>query len=451
MNILDILRAPWAITPDKLQELQGIYATHLRGEKINLEALEARLGQPLQNTPTAYEVLDGGVAVLALDGIIAPKANLFMRISGGTSAQLFERAVLDAAADPAVRSMILATDSPGGSVHGTPEAADAVRRFGTAKPIVSLASGTMASAAYWIGSAANAVYVSSPTVLVGSIGVVATHNYSPREGNSATTEISAGKYKRIASGNEPLSKEGRAYMQAQVDHIYQVFVDAVSAHRGAGVDTVLEHMADGRMFVGQQAINAGLVDGVATFDALAAQMATNPDAFARRRKAVVRVGTLPSRSAGAAPKDKSTVKGKTSMNDEQQPLTRASLEQDHAPVFAQVKAEFMALGAQSERDRIQGVREQSIPGHEALVEQLAADGKTTPAEAAMAVNAAQRNAMTAAAQAHANDAPAAAPASPAPADKPAKTKAEQVSEAKTYAQQHNVDFVAALKALGYAA
>ena len=424
MSILDILRAPWAITPDKLAEMQAIYQVHLRGEKLDIGAIEARIGRPLQNNQkAAYDIQDGGVAVLALDGIIAPKMNFFMQISGGVSAQQFERAVLDAAVDPQVRSLLIATDSPGGSVNGTPEVAAAVQRFAAVKPVAALATGVMASAAYWIGSSANAVYASGPTVMVGSIGVVATHDYTPQKDGTQTTEITAGKYKRIASANEPLSKDGRAYLQSQVDHLYQVFVDTVAAHRGTSAEQVLKNMADGRVFIGQQAIDAGLVDGVSTLDALVAEMASHPDRFAQRRKAVFALGS-PSKSAGAAPKDRTPVKGTASMNDDNPTLTRASLEQDHAAVFAQVRAEFMALGATQERTRIAGVREQAMPGHEALIEQLAADGKTTPEQAAMAVMAAHRQAMNAAAQAHANDAPAAAAHSPAPADTAPDPKAQ---------------------------
>ena len=113
------------------------------------------------------------------------------------------------------------------------------------------------------------------------------------------------------------------------------------------------------------------------------------------------------------------------MSDET--ITRASLEQDHAPLFAQVKAEFTALGAQQERDRIAGVRAQCLPGHEALIDKLAMDGKTTPGEAAMAVNAAQREAMNATAKALDADAPAAAKASAAPDDKPAADTPQAVA------------------------
>ena len=49
MQITDIITAPWAIVPEKLFEIQAIYATHACGEKIDISAVEARLGKPLVN------------------------------------------------------------------------------------------------------------------------------------------------------------------------------------------------------------------------------------------------------------------------------------------------------------------------------------------------------------------------------------------------------------------
>ncbi len=88
MTLSDIVTGPWAILPETLLELQGIYATHLRGEKIDVRAVEARLGRPLASEQQRYELLDGGVAVLRAAGVMAPKANLFMQISGGISTQM---------------------------------------------------------------------------------------------------------------------------------------------------------------------------------------------------------------------------------------------------------------------------------------------------------------------------------------------------------------------------
>ena len=99
------------------------------------------------------------------------------------------------------------------------------------------------------------------------------------------------------------------------------------------------------------------------------------------------------------------------MDGKETTLTRASIEQDHAQLFAAMQTEFMQAGAQAERQRIADVRAQSLPGHEALIEKLAMDGKTTPEQAAMAVTAAEREKLLAAANAHFDDAPKAAAAS----------------------------------------
>ena len=453
MTLLDLITGAWAIEPDKLREIQAIYATHLRGEKIDIPALEARLGRPLASEQQQYTVEPGGVAVLRMSGIIAPKANLFMQVSGGLSTQMATKQLESAVADQRVRSIVLAIDSPGGNVIGTPEMAAAVREMSAIKPIVTHSDGALASAAYWIGSAANAVYLSGPTVQAGSIRVVIDRTFNP---NSALREesIVAGKYKRIVKSNEPLSDEARAMVQADVDYVYSLFVDAVAQHRDTTAQQVLDRMAEGRVFRGQQAIDAGLVDGVSTLDALMESMATDPAPYANRRKAVFAVAALPSPSAGAAPKDKTTTREKepTMPGENQAPITRASFEQDHAPLFAQLRGEFTALGATQERERIQAVLAvgANLPGHEKLLNTLAFDGKTTAPEASMAVLKAEGDQRAAAIKAHAEDAPEPAKGSAAPADKGAKTKEQMAAEAQAHAKKNGVDVVTALKELGYA-
>ena len=453
MTLLDLITGAWAIEPDKLREIQAIYATHLRGEKIDIAALEARLGRPLASEQQQYTVEPGGVAVLRMSGVIAPKANLFMQVSGAMSTQMATRQLESALADQRVRSIVLAIDSPGGNVIGTPEMAAAVREMSAIKPIVTHSDGALASAAYWIGSAANAVYLSGPTVQAGSIGVVIDRSYNPASA-SREESIVAGRYKRFSKSNEPLSDEARAIVQADVDYVYSLFVDQVAAYRDTTSEQVLERMADGRVFRGQQAIDAGLVDGVLTLDALVESMATDPAPYAKRRKAVFAVAALPSPSAGAAPKDKTTTREKEPVMPEadNKPVTRASFEQDHAPLFAQLRGEFSTLGATQERERIQAVLAvgANLPGHEALLNTLAFDGKTTAPEASMAVLKAEGDQRAAAIKAHQDDAPAAAKGSAAPADTVAKTKDQQVAEAQAHAKANGVDLVTALKALGYA-
>ena len=273
-NFINIINAPWAIEPGKLLEIQAIYATRLRGEKIDLEAIEKRLGRPLANEPKAFDIIDG-VAVLPIEGIIAKRMNLFTQISGGTSTQIAAQSLQSALLDPSVHSIILSIDSPGGTVDGTEALANAVHAARLQKPVVTLASGTICSAAYWIGSAAQSVFLADGTTQAGSIGVVSTHtdiSGSQAAQGVKTSEITAGRYKRIASNYAPLSEEGRQTIQNQVDYTYSLFVEAVAKNRGVSTATVLRDMADGKVFVGKQAIDAGLADGIVTMPKLVSML-----------------------------------------------------------------------------------------------------------------------------------------------------------------------------------
>jgi signal peptide peptidase SppA len=274
MNVIEILNAPWAIIPEKLSEIQEIYRVRMERIEIDLAAIEAQIGKPLDNKRKPYSV-DGGTAIIPVEGVIAKKMNLFTKVSGGVSTEILGDDFAAAMNDPEVHSILLAIDSPGGQVDGTQALADQVFAARGIKPIVAVGDGMMASAAYWVGSAADEVYTSGDTTAVGSIGVVAKHtDYSQREHAEGikVTEITAGKYKRLASEHEPLSKEGRQSIQEQVDHLYSVFVDNVARHRGVDSQTVANSMADGRIFLGKHAVHAGLVDGVSTKEAIVARL-----------------------------------------------------------------------------------------------------------------------------------------------------------------------------------
>lgn len=386
MRLIDIVNGPWAITPEMLLEIQGIYGRHLRGEKINLDKIEAAIGKPLANKQGEYQV-ENGVAIIPIEGVIAKKMNLFSRISGGASSEMVKRDFNTAMEDPTVKSIILVIDSPGGTVDGTAELADAIYNTRGQKPIAAITDGMMASAAYWIGSAADSLYITSDTTAVGSIGVVASHtDYSRREEQLGikTTEITAGKYKRIASQYAPLSEEGRANIQASVDYLYSAFVNDVARNRGVSPEQVLNDMADGRLFFGNQAITAGLVDGVSTLDELIKNMSEKPEKTWKSRPAgVVEAKTL----TEVIPMTKDELKA-------QHPdLYQAVLEEGKTEAATELQQSASAAreeGATAERERIRSIEEQAVPGHEALIAELKFDGKTTGPEAAVRILAAEK-------------------------------------------------------------
>lgn len=424
MKLIDVVTGPWAIQPDKLVEIQAIYATHLRGDKIDIEAVEKRLGRPLNNEPKGYQIVDG-VAVIPVAGVLSKKANLFTQVSGMSSTEIIGRDIRQAAADPAVTGIVLAIDSPGGTVDGTQALADIVSQARADKPVVSVVDGACCSAAYWIGAAAQEVLISSATDQVGSIGVVVSHkDISGAEAMQGvkTTEITAGKYKRVASQYAPLSETGRATMQETADYLYSLFIGAVAKARGVSEEIVLQDMADGRVFIGQQAIDAGLVDGVSTLDG-----------------AIARVKQL---AAGAAVKPTLTQKAEGEIMD------RESILASH-PEIAEA---FRAEGATAERERILGVEAQAMPGHETLIAGLKADGKTTPAEAAMQILAAEKTKLGAQASQLSADAPNPVQHAAAPLDAELAAKGDDRTslhaKAKAYQAEHpGTDFMTALRAV----
>lgn len=401
MKLLDIVTGPWAIQPEKLLEIQAIYATHLRGEKIDIEAVEKRLGRPLNNEPKGYEIRDG-VAVLPVYGVLAKRMNLFSSISGGASYEMVAKDFAQAMNDPAVEAIVLVVDSPGGAIDGVQKLGDAIFSARGVKPVGAIADGMMASAAYWIGAQADVVVAASDTTMIGSIGVVSAHrdiSAAEEKAGVKTTEITAGKYKRIASEFAALSDEGRAEIQERVDYLYEIFVGAVAKARGVGVDVVLENMADGRVFIGQQAVKAGLVDGVSTLDEL--------------------IANLKQRAAGVA-----------SQINEGAQMDLETLKAEYPDLVLAIAADAAA----AERSRIADVEAQALPGHDALVAQIKADGKTTGPEAAAAILAAEKQKLAGMAAQLAADAPAPVPHAVPPSDSAAESADDRPVEERAKSQ-----------------
>lgn len=395
MKLLDILNSPWAISPEMYAEIRDIYLTHLRGEKIDIDAVEKKLGHSLNNDRHEYDIING-VAVIQMHGVIAKRMNMFTKISGGVSTQIAANEFADALSNPEVTSILLDMDSPGGTVDGTQDLAEQIYESRGKKPVVAFTDGMMASAAYYIGAAAAKIYISGDMVQVGSIGVAMSHtDYSKSDEKAGikTTEIYAGKYKRIASDTLPLSKEGRQYIQDRVDYIYSIFVRDVAKYRSVSEEKALKDMADAKVFIGTQAIKAGLVDGVSTRSRLLDNMAAGDAAVSNAVAAGDADGRIEVQTTDKGEIDMDLAKFKAEHPAiYKEALTEFSAKAEDAlkPVHAKLIKEAMAEGATAERERIQAIADLSAPGHEKLIAELMYDGKSTPGDAALKVNAAEK-------------------------------------------------------------
>lgn len=236
------------------------YITTIRAAMANPHGVSAATRPPVRSR--------GGTAVLAIRGPLQQRADIFSQIFGGTGYDEIRAAYAQALADPAVTSIVLDVDSPGGEVFGLPELADFMFASRGVKPTTAIANPFTASAAYYIASQVDEVVV-APSGLIGSIGTYMLHVDQSGMLESLgirPTFVSAGKYKTEGNPFEPLSEAAREDWQSKVDAWYGEFVDAVARGRGVTSAVVRSDMGQGRMLMPAAAVRAGMADRVATFE-----------------------------------------------------------------------------------------------------------------------------------------------------------------------------------------
>jgi ClpP class serine protease len=151
------------------------------------------------------------------------------------------------------------------------ETTEAVRSLNRIKPVTTAVNDTMASAAYWVGSAGREIII-NPMGRAGSIGVYRVHrdtSGAKEKLGVKDTLIKAGALK--ASDQEPLTEESLADYQSKVNQIYDMFLDAVAANRKGKLSRDAARATEGRVYIGEEAVSAGLADRVGILDELIAE------------------------------------------------------------------------------------------------------------------------------------------------------------------------------------
>jgi signal peptide peptidase SppA len=267
-----IANTPWAIDESKMWEMLAVLSFRQQGGRFSAEEIQARIGSPRPSTPSS-----GALAVIPLRGVIAHRMSTMQASSGGMSAESFRADVLQATADPSIGTILIDCDSPGGSIPGVPEAADAVFAARATKRVVAVANDTCASAAYWIASQAHEI-VAIPSAMdmsIGSIGVFAVHlDMSEKlvKDGAKVTIIRAGVNKNDMSSLEPLSPEAHARLTAGAAAAKGQFLAAVARGRGLTPTQVETQYGDGLVFSAPDALKAGLIDAIGTMDETIARL-----------------------------------------------------------------------------------------------------------------------------------------------------------------------------------
>ena len=178
-----------------------------------------------------------------------------------------DRKVLDALdrarRDPLVRAVIVAIDSPGGSVSGGEALHASLTRLAAAKPVVAVMAGTAASAGYMAALPASRIFAREATV-TGSIGVILqSFDASELLGRLGVRveSLASGVFKDQPSPFRPLTEEGREQLRRVVTDLHEQFVAMVATGRNLPPERA-RALADGRIFTGREAVGLGLVDAI---------------------------------------------------------------------------------------------------------------------------------------------------------------------------------------------
>ena len=208
-------------------------------------------------------VRPGKVAVISFSGVLT-RHDQYSFFGGrvSTGYRSIRAAVENALADDDVHAILLDVDSPGGSVSGCQELSDFIAQAAAQKPMAAYTSGTMASAAYWIGSSTGRVFTTE-TALLGSIGVVMTvcdRTKLAEKSGVKVHVISSGSFKAAGHPDLGLTDKDREMFQARVSGIHAVFRRSVQERMG--LTAPAEAWGEAQVFLGGPAVEAGLATAV---------------------------------------------------------------------------------------------------------------------------------------------------------------------------------------------
>ncbi len=179
------------------------------------------------------------------------------------------------AEDDDVKAVVLRVNSGGGSAYASEQIWHSVMNLKAKKPVVVSMGGYAASGGYYISCAANYIYA-EPTTLTGSIGIFGMFpDFSGLLKDKLGVkfdEVKTNKFSAFGTPARPFNEEEMAYLNAYIDRGYKLFRKRVADGRKMKTEAV-EAIAQGRVWIGSDALKVKLVDGMGGIDAAVAKAA----------------------------------------------------------------------------------------------------------------------------------------------------------------------------------
>ena len=187
-----------------------------------------------------------------------------------SAASLAMQMIRRATIDEDVRAIIIEIDSPGGGITASDMLWNSLCEFreaDTNRVVMAVMEDICASGGYYVAAAADHI-VAHPTTITGSIGVIISSiNIKELADKIGVKDVSiaSGANKQMLNPMRDLTDEQRAMLKASVDSLNRRFIKVVAEGRGMSEEDVAK-IADGRVFLADEALSLGLVDDIGYFE-----------------------------------------------------------------------------------------------------------------------------------------------------------------------------------------
>ena len=243
----------WLLAEETLRDMQRSERSGMVPSAAQQQAFEERVAA--RSSPPNL-VTAGSVAEIAVEGVLTKRPNLWATLFGSANTSYSDiiTALSIAKNDPAIKSVVLRVDSPGGHVDGLFDTLAAIQAF--TKPITVRASNAQ-SAAYAIAAVGGKIEALGPSSNFGSIGTAIDFvMWSDVEVVSITNSDSPDKRP------DPKTEEGRAVIVKYLDAVNDLFVDAIATGRGVKKSVVSQDYGRGATLLAGEAKRRGMIDSI---------------------------------------------------------------------------------------------------------------------------------------------------------------------------------------------
>ena len=248
----------WLIENSVRKLLEQAHANGVVPTAVQQSAFESRFLSLDDGGSTTNRLLTiaDDKAEIAIEGILTKAPDFFAFLFGGGNTTYTEiiSALAEVAQNDNVKEVVLAIDSPGGTVAGLFDTLNAIDSFD--KPLKAKVADLAASAAFAIAARADSIEVGNRATRIGSVGVAVSFFVDDREVDIASTEAPK---KRPNVETE----EGKAIVREELDAIHQLFAEAIASGRNTTVENVNSRFGQGAILLAEAALERGMIDSIA--------------------------------------------------------------------------------------------------------------------------------------------------------------------------------------------